>query len=1037
MAAVNDWENEQLLQRGRLAPRAAFCHFPDEAAALDGEWERSQWCLSLDGQWRFHFSETAAEAPPDFFKRRFDDSAWPSIAVPGCWQMQGYGRPHYTNIVYPFPVDPPRVPTENPTGSYRTLFAVPEGWEGLRVVLRFEGVDSAFHAWVNGKEAGFSKGSRLPAEFDITDAVSAGPNLLAVRVYQWSDGSYLEDQDMWWLSGIFRSVRLLAMPRTRIEDFAVSTTLDRSSGDAAVTVACTLSLDAEGALAGGSIEMQLFDDARAPMLPGPVITPLRGPVPEGDELTVSTTVSGAEPWSAESPSLYTLLLGVRDPGGALIEALSCRVGFRSVEVRDGNLLVNGARVMLAGVNRHEHHPDSGRAVPLDAMESDVLLMKRHNINAVRTSHYPDDPRFYDLCDRYGLYVIDEADLECHGMEAAGDKNRLSDDPAWEAAYVDRMVRMVHRDRNHPCVILWSLGNESGFGRNHRAEARAARAIDPMRPLHYEGDRQAEIVDVVSQMYTPVDRLISAGQGKGRTPEGEPLRAAGKPFLLCEYAHAMGNGPGGLAEYWDAFRSSPRLQGGFTWEWLDHGIRRRAADGREYFAYGGDFGDVPNDGNFVIDGLVFPDRTPSPNLAELKKVIEPVLVEALDVGKGAFRVTNRYAFLTLAHVMLAWEVEEDGRLIRRGTAALPDVPPGTSAPLTLEHGFHSTAGGGGECWLTIRILLSRPETWAPKGHEVAWAQFRLPGKRMVEPGNMAREGARPVACAQSGTALSLTGEGWELLFDSARGFISSLVVSGERIVRAGPRLIFWRATTDNDRGGGQASDAEQWKKAGLHMLQHRLDGFAWERLENGAMRVRVRTRIAPPILTLGIEAEHIYTVYPSCAILIEVHGIPRGDLPATLPRIGLQLSLAPGLDQVRWFGPGPGESYPDSRRAARIGAWSGTVEQLQTPYVFPQENGNRSDARWVSLVDHRGVGLKASGQPLIDFSVHRNTPEEIESARHTVDLAPRQETVLILDHRQNGLGTASCGPGVLPAYRLAPREFRFSVLLEAYKESFRE
>lgn len=1023
---MNDWENPSLLHKQRLSPRAWFTPYVG-TASVPIRGAASPDVISLDGQWRFRYDRSPLDAAPELTGPAIDDTSWDSIPVPSCWQMLGYGHPHYTNVNYPFPVDPPRVPSENPTGTYRTCFFVLPEWQGRRIVLRFSAVDSAFHVFVNGDEAGFSKGARLPAEFDITRFVHAGENLLAVRVYQWSDGSYLEDQDMWWLSGIFRPVTLLGEPATGISDISVRTRLVKSGKAAEVGVRVLLSNRTEQGFAG-SIEAALLGSDRRPAASMVTCAVEVGPLSEGNS-SLSMPVADPLLWSAEMPSLYALLLTLKDHSGKAIETVPLMTGIRAVEIREGMLLVNGVRVMFKGVNRHEHHPDFGRAVPYESMVRDVVLMKRHNVNAVRTSHYPDDPRFYELCDRYGLYVIDEADVECHGMDSAGDWNRLSGDPAWESAYVDRAARMVERDKNHPCIVLWSLGNESGFGVNHEAMAREIRRRDPTRPIHYEGDKQAKVADVVSQMYTPVERVMAAGAGKPVTRDGDPIKGDSKPFILCEYAHAMGNGPGGLKEYWDAFYSSKRLQGGFVWEWLDHGIRRRMPDGREFFAYGGDFGDEPNDGNFVIDGLLFSDRTPSPGLRELAKVIEPVFVEAQDIASGRFLIHNRYDFLSLDHLSGVWKLELDGALLETGSMNLPRVPAGESGLVTIP--IHLDAGSPAEAepWLTLGFVLTADTTWAPAGHEVAWAQFPVPMSPQSHPKPQpARSGVRP-SWSRAGNIIAVETAGPRLEFDAVQGTLSALVHRDRPLLRSGPRLSFWRAPTDNDRGFG-ARDAADWADAGLHRLQHRIESIECRDLHGDEVQVTVRSRIAPPVLFIGIDVECVYTIRSTGETLIHVQGSPRGKFPSTLPRIGLQMSLPADLDRVRWYGLGPEETYPDSRQAGRVGIWERTMDQMTTPYERPQENGNRSESRWVALTDAYGAGVMAVGQPRINFSAHRNTPEEFARARHPVDLVPRNEIVLILDYAQNGLGSASCGPGVLAPYKLAPADFEFTVSLRA-------
>ncbi len=980
MNRLNDWENPGLTGRGRLKERSHFFAYPDEKSALTFDPAASPWHRSLNGTWKFHFAPTVQEAPG----LDADTVGWGELPVPSCWQMHGYGRPHYTNHRYPFPVDPPRVPTENPTGSYRREFDVAPEWDGMRIRLRFEGVDSAFHVWLNGREVGFSKGSRLPAEFDVTDFVKPGRNTIAVRVVQWSDGSYLEDQDMWWLSGIFRDVCLLARPAAHIADVRVH---------APAEGALKVETDLVGAILGHVIETRLLDDEVPRRL-----------------------------WSAEDPHLYTLLVTHKDAQGRVVEVVPLRIGFRTVEIRGDRFLVNGAAIKLKGVNRHEMHPDLGRAVPLEAMIEDIVLMKRHNINAVRTSHYPDDPRFYDLCDQYGLYVMDECDLETHGFDAGGGKwpgNPL-DDPAWEQACVDRMERMMARDRNHPCIVMWSLGNESGFGRNHHAMAARTRALDATRPIHYEADRGLEVADVFSQMYSFHEWVETIGRGTEEEIKAAlnlPGRGyANKPFVLCEYGHAMGNGPGGLAEYWDTIYAHDRLMGGCVWEWCDHGIRRNAADGREYFAYGGDFGDEPNDGNFVCDGLVFSDRRPSPSLIEYKKVIEPVKVEAVDLRAGRFRVVNRYDFIGLDHLRVEWTVtDEAGGVVEGGALPPPSVAGRGSAELEIP----CKAPG----LLTIRFVLAADHAWAPRGHEVAWAQFELDAPKRIAapaPGRITR-------FSESANAVEIGGADFALTFDKVRAVLAAWQVGGTSVLRTGPRLNFWRAPTDNDGiDRGPVLAAESWRKAGLHWLQHRTDGVEVERLGDDAVKITARVRMAPPMLRSGFACEYVYMICGHGGIVLEVRGAPFGDLPPTLPRIGLQLTLPASMDRVRWYGRGPGEGYRDTKQAQRVGLWTATVDDLYTPYVFPQENGNRTDVRWMEIADAAGFGLRAAGCG--NFSAHRFTTADFERARHTVDLTPRDFITLNLDHAHHGIGSASCGPDPLPQHRLLPEAFAFDVRL---------
>lgn len=1036
------YSNQQVLQRNRLPARAHFVPYADAESALTFDRGRSDRLRSLNGRWKFHYAESPIAAPSRFFEESFDDAAWADLPVPSQWQMQGYGHPHYTNVIYPFPVDPPHVPTDNPTGSYRRVFRLPDAWLQDSVILRFEGVDSAFHVWLNGHDIGYSQGSRLPSEFDVSQWLRTGDNTLAVRVYKWSDGSYLEDQDMWWLSGIFRDVTLVRQPLLHIEDIRVRTPLGDHYGDASIQAHITLG-SAKRMQTGMekplSLRLTLLD-AESMLLPGFPIT--RDVFVSGTTSIIEMVQSVADPrkWSAEDPALYRLAVELLSPEGTTLESVALRVGFRSVELKEGNLLVNGKDILFKGVNRHEFHPLYGRSVPYEAMVEDVLLMKRHNINAVRTSHYPNDPRFYDLCDEYGLYVIDEADLECHGFLPVGNFEWLTNDPDWQSAYVDRAERMVERDKNHPSIILWSLGNESSFGDNHEAMAERIRRLDPTRLIHYEPDREAKVADVYSTMYTSQAEMDDLGRRSDLD----------KPHILCEFAHAMGNGPGGLKEYVELFYRHKRLQGGFVWEWMDHGIPQFTPDGRMYYAYGGDFGDLPNDGNFVIDGLLFPDRTPSPGLHEYRKVIEPVQVEVVDAGTGRIRVMNRHDFISLAHLRLSWRLEADGRLLQSGVAPLPPVAAGESAELTLPIQPIDQFDPAADYWVTLVFALAADTIWASQGYEVAWAQYPLPQPAVVSnyadvaatvavpegatlpavPTSAAMAFAAPLSplfCAENGEYLDIRGDDFTIVFDLTHGRIRSWTYAGQSILELGPTLDFWRPPMDND-----GSIGADWQRAGIPLLQERTDAVQW-RLSPDAQHVDVvvHARIAPPVWSWGFACEYQYRVDASGCVRLEVTGEAQRDAPRLLPRIGLTAELPRNLDRATWYGRGPGETYSDTKQAGRIGLFRRTVDQLYTPYVRPQEYGNRSDTRWAALTDERGTGLLVVGQPQFDWTARRFRTHDIAVAKHTVDLVDAGVVVLSINHAHHGIGTASCGPGPLAQYELRTAPFRFSVYLRAF------
>jgi beta-galactosidase len=975
----------------------------DDARVAARYWERIQpaeglqaprsWVVSdaprlvLGGDWRFRLS-ARADIPADVAARGYDDSAWETIPVPSMWQLAGHGSPVYTNIRYPFPVDPPRVPDENPTGDYRRRFRIPDGWDGAsRILLRFDGVDSCARIWLNGREVGTTAGSRLPSEFDVTDLVDRDEeNVLVVRVHQWSSGSYLEDQDMWWMSGIFREVTLLGRPASAIVDHFVHADYDAAAGGGLLRV--------DASCADGSV-------------PRVVIPELGIDVPAGHDVHVATVM----PWSAEVPRLYDGVLWSAE------ESVPLRVGFRRVEVRDGILQVNGARLAFRGVNRHEFDPDTGRTLDEATMLRDVLLMKQHNLNAVRTSHYPPHPRFLELCDEYGLWVIDECDLETHGFFLDWDHpipgNPVTE-PLWRDVLVDRMARMVERDKNHPSIVIWSLGNECGPGVNLSAMAKWTRRRDPSRVLHYERDQTSADTDVYSLMYASHAEVDAIGRYQEPALDDPELDAHRRslPFILCEYAHAMGNGPGGLAEYQELFDRYPRCQGGFVWEWIDHGIRARTPDGVEYWAYGGDFGEPLHDGNFVADGLLLPDRTPSPGLLELKQVVSPVRIVA---SKDGLRISNLHMASTLDHLRFDWRLEEDGTPVARGVLEVPETPAGTSVIVPMPSGLPSVRGEG---WLTISATLRSDTPWARAGHEIAGAQFcvrPLPSKPST---------------GERGEAAAVVDKGGIVLgrarFDATTGALSAV---GDVAVREFA-LDAWRAPIDNDRSFAGDAIEPAWRAIGLDRLTRRLESLE---ADDGA--VLVSTRWAPAARELAFLMHERWTA-DGDVVHLDVVIEPVGSWNVVLPRMGLRLRLPGSLARADWLGLGPGESYPDSRVAQRFGRWSSSIDGLQTHYVFPQENGLRSQVRRVALTDEAGRGLSVLGEEPFAFAARRWSNRDLDLARHDAELRARNSVWLNVDFAHHGLGSASCGPGVLPQYRLEPRPLHAHITFELITGSAR-
>ncbi len=973
----------------RERSRSSYIPFADERSALTGDRGLSDRFMLLNGRWQFYYAQ-------DHDAQQVMDPQFDAIEVPGHWQLQGYGHPHYTNVQYPFPVDPPRVPNPNPQGWYRRSFRLPPTWEERSVFIRFEGVDSAFELWVNGNIVGSSQGSRLPAEFDVTEWIHSGENHMDVRVAQWSWSSYLEDQDMWWLSGIFRDVYLLSRPSPHIADIEVKAYPGRGSGQGEIEV--LVNLAERGSARASRVVVRLWDPLADQVL-------WQGEKSSDelfeDRITLSTCLPDVSYWSAERPTLYHLTATLVSPEGNVLEVVHQAVGFRRVAIDGGRLTVNGVPIMLKGVNRHEFHPKHGRALTLEVMEADVRMMKQFNINAVRTSHYPPHPYFLDLCDRYGLYVIDEADLECHGMLLVGRFDQLSDDPEWQPAYLDRMERMVERDKNHPSVIMWSLGNESGYGRNHHAMATWAKGRDGSRVIHYEGDREANSADLYSTMYTSVPELVGLGQKDSLE----------KPHILCEYAHAMGNGPGSLEEYWQTFYRYPRLQGGFVWEWIDHGLWRMDDAGGRY-AYGGDFGEYPHDGHFVIDGLLFPDRTPSPGLFALKKAIEPVRIEADGDDAHRFTLENRYDFLGLEHLTLVWTLSNGGRLVDGGQVDLPHLLPAQTGALRIpwREGVHGDL-------LSLSVRLKTPTIWADAGHEVAFGERQLAQEQsyLAVP--------KPLWCEQSHTALSISNGQDAVQFRLATGEMNTWVFQGHSLIQKGPTLDLWRAPTDND-----VRLAPKWRQKGLDHLLWRPDGSEWERLSASLAEFKVVGRLAPAVHAWGLQVTYRYRVYGSGEIRLTVDAQPEGEGPEIWPRFGLALVLPKSFNQVSWLGRGPQESYPDSFRGQRLGRYHARVEDLTTPYIVPQENGSHFETTWVAVTNERGIGLLAVAETELSFSAQRFTSGQLESATNRCLLTPEDGTFLHLDWRQQGLGSASCGPEALAQHELRAKPTTWSVRL---------
>jgi evolved beta-galactosidase subunit alpha len=1005
---MKTWENHQIDGINRMPARAHFLTFPSKEKAFLNNNRYTHAFKNLNGVWKFMFLDAPEYSPEGFFNSDFDVTKMDDITVPGNWQLQGYGKMHYSDLWYNFPINPPYVPTENPTGIYKRTFFVEESYRDKKIIIRFCGVDSAYHLWINGKEVGYSKVARNESEFDITDLIRVGEeNDVTVRVYQWSDGTYLEDQDMWWESGIFRDVELIGVPKDGINDYKVIADLDDEYKNGIFKVEAFLRTTKEV-----NVTFELVDAGENTVFTKTVVAK------EG-KACIDEVIADVNHWTAETPYLYKLFMTVEDDG-QIVEVIPQNVGFRNIRLNGETFLVNGVAIKFKGVNRHDYSPQNGRVVSREEIEKDIILMKQFNINAIRTSHYPNSYYLYDLCDEYGMYLIAETDLECHGFELTGDYKWITDDPSWELAYVFRMTRMIERDKNHPAIIFWSLGNESAFGCNFRKMTDVAHEMDPTRLVHYEGDFDVESADVYSTMYTWIENPKKPYLMK------DIIEKSKKPHIHCEYCHAMGNGPGNLKDYQDLVYAHDKLQGGFVWEWFDHGIESFTESGEKYYRYGGDFGDDPSNKDFCIDGLIMPDRTPSPGLYEYKKVIEPITTTAVDIQKGIINLLSRYDFANLDRFNLVYKVMEDDVILQTGFMAVPSIEARANKDITLPYDLSAIkVKPGAHYYVNISYQLREDTSYASSGHELATAQFELP---LYKEGIVVRpEGILNVE--KEHTTLHVKGANFSLDFNLVNGNLMNIVRDGMQVLSKGPRLTLWRAPISNDM-----EIIDKLKKVYFLHLEHEVVMNIDYHMEGNILKVEVDTINSTTNSAWHFKTKYVYTVCPSGDILIDVEGTPSGrvDLaPDMLPRIGVSMHLDKSMEHVRYFGMGPGENYADSKEAAQMGLYTNTVDGLFTNYVIPQENGNHMGCKWVSMTNDRGMGLLASTEGDFNFSASWYKDKDLDDAKHTCDLVKRDYIVFNVDYKQNALGTNSCGQWQLDKYRAKFEDFKLSFRLTPF------
>ena len=1008
------WESPEITSFNRLRAHTPLSSWRSEFCAQVGGISSS--VMSLDGEWDFSLFPSPDSVPENWMA----DEQLPSqkITVPGNWQLQGHDFPIYTNVKYPFPCNPPFVPKENPTGCYQTTFELPENWEQesqTRVI--FDGVNSAFYVWCNGEFVGYSQDSRLAAEFDLTPYLTEGNNTLSVKVLRWCDGSYMEGQDMWWMSGIFRSVRLLNKPVRHIKDVKVTPDLDAAYRDGELKINVdTMNGD------GLSVKTSLYDGEKE--IASNVTEVGTAPVDEkggySERCFATLKTNNPKKWSAEAPNLYRLVVSLVTSEGDVIECEGYDVGFRKIEVIGGQLCINGQALMIRGVNKHEHDPTTGHAESLERVEQDLKLMKQHNFNAVRCSHYPNQPGFYSLCDRLGLYVVDEANIETHGMTPMG---RIADDPQWASAFLERMTRMVERDFNHPSIIIWSLGNESGYGSNHNAMYQWTKRVDPSRVIQYEGGgSNTSVTDIICPMYARTD----ADQEQGHTNEPKlslkkwvGIGDENRPIILCEYAHAMGNSLGGFAEYWDAFRAHPRLQGGFIWDWVDQGLDKISEDGVHYWAYGGDFGDEINDRQFCINGLVFPDRTPHPTLFEAKRAQQPFSFELVSSQPLAIKVTSEHLFVDTAHHSLDWTVIDDkGAVIRSGELSL-NLPAQQTQLIELDSEFGLL---NAEAHLNVAIRLQQDTNWANAGHIVAEHQATLGKKLQLEV--VESKTFVPAKFEQVDGGLRVTAADNQWYINATTGEVESWKKADREQLLSPIRDNFFRAPLDNDIGVSEVDRQDpnawmvRWQNAGLFDLEHRCKGVEVN-VAIGEVRVR-HAYFSADKLVLTSVWDYRFTQQGEAQVSVSVD---VDDSMPPMPRIGVEMHLSECPQSVAWLGRGPHENYPDRKASADFGRWIQPIASMHTPYIFPSDNGLRCDTQQLQIGDIELLGH-------FYFSVSQYGQQQLARAKHTYELERQPGLFVYFDGFHMGVGgDDSWTPSVRPEYRLLRNQYQWEFVLK--------
>jgi len=1037
---IPNWKNEYVFGQNKLNGRATSYSFKSLEDAISGNRDNSD-ITYLNGNWKFNYSKEVDKRVMDFYEESYNTSTWSNITVPGNWELQGFGQPIYVNSDFKVNLTPPHYPWPTEVGQYKTTFEYKPSWEKQQVILHFGGVTSAFTCWVNGKKVGYSEDSCLPAEFDITDYLKEGKNTLSVEVFRWTTGSFLEDQDHWRLSGIHREVMILSQPKVSINDFFVRTKFNETLTDALLQIRPRITNADDVNIDGYNIEAKLFD-ANGLEVMKPIKIGANKIVnefyPQRDNVyfgLMEQEISSPHLWSAENPYLYSLILTLKDKEGKAIDIRSQKVGFRDVSIKGNILFINGKKVKLYGVNRHDHHQTKGKALDRIDMEEDIKLLKLYNFNAIRTSHYPNDPYVYELCDKYGIYVMDEANLETHAV-----RGYLSNQPSWAGAYVDRAIRMVERDKNHPSIISWSLGNESGSGPNHAAMAAWIKDYDDTRFIHYEGAqgdkthkhykkvgspewRENEdlhkanptdpyYVDVLSRMYPSIEQF----EDMANNPY------INRPIVMCEYAHAMGNSLGNMMEYWDVCHKYDNIIGGFIWDWIDQGILQTDEKGREYHAVGGDFGDKINAGNFCLNGIIASDRTAKPEIEECKYVYQPFVFEAINLEKGLIKIRNRQWFTNSDDKEFRWSLWQDGKLIEKGSLGQIIINPEGFTEVTIPYKKPKLVAGA-EYWLRVSAHSTKDEFWAKKGYEIAKEQFKLP---FYQAKTESYKGPS-ISQSKDGDVITFSNSLFSVQISEKTGLIESMTSKGKELINSPLKPYFWRPKTDNDeRGWRTEKNNAFWKEADKKLT---LTGFDIDNSSAFSIAVRPTFKIEDKVV-LKLE----YFIHSDGSVKVNYALNADKNLPDII-RVGMQTTVPNIYSSMSYYGKGPWENYSDRAFAAEVNVYTGKVEDFVFEYAQPQECSNRTGVRWLTLSDSKAYGLKITGEKPLSMSVWPWTAESLEKARHTNELNAEDFYTVNIDLIQTGVGGTdswSMKAAPIEKYRLRDGKYQYSFILKSTK-----